>query len=95
MATATTGEACALTKFRSRGLETGAENGDDRETSSKSEGTSSAFDMPYLGVHSIETIVVGVPVTTWELAATTDAARRMASTLPWRPYSASEVNGDD
>jgi 23S rRNA G2445 N2-methylase RlmL len=35
---------------------TEVENGDDRETQSKSEGTSGAFDMPYLGVHSIKTL---------------------------------------
>jgi len=35
---------------------TEVENGDDRETRSKTEGTSGAFDMPYLGVHSIKTL---------------------------------------
>ena len=35
---------------------TEVENGDDRETQTKSEGTSGAVDMPYLGVHSIKTL---------------------------------------
>jgi hypothetical protein len=37
-------------------LKTGVENGDDRKTRSKSEGTSGAFNMPYLGVRSIKTL---------------------------------------
>ncbi len=35
---------------------TEVENGDDRETRSKTEGTSGAFDLPYLGVRSIKTL---------------------------------------
>jgi len=35
---------------------TEVENGKDRETTSKSEGTTGAFQQPYLGVHSIKTL---------------------------------------
>lgn len=35
---------------------TEVQNGDDRETRSKTEGTSGAFDLPYLGVRSIKTL---------------------------------------
>jgi 23S rRNA G2445 N2-methylase RlmL len=35
---------------------TEVENGKDRETKSKTEGTTGAFDMPYLGVSSMKTL---------------------------------------